>query len=216
MTAITDIAAAEDLARILDVSRETVAPLDIYSDLLIKWQKAKNLVANATIEDRWIRHFLDSAQLYPLIEASQGLGPHRLLDIGSGAGFPGLVLAAMGLVEAHLVESNGRKGTFMTQVTRATGAKATIHTARIESLEPFSVKLVTSRACASLTQLLDWAAPFCSNDTILYFLKGAGFEQELTQAQASWNMSVQRHPSLSDPSGVIAEIRHLQPRPCSE
>lgn len=199
----------EALADALSVSRETTAPLSEYAEMLAKWQKAKNLVANGTLEQMWARHFLDSAQLYPLIRGQKGPGPHLLLDIGSGGGFPGLVLAAMGLVEAHMVESNGRKGTFMRQVAAKTGAKTTVHTSRIEDLAPFPVDFVTSRACARLVQLLEWASPFCHTGTVLFFLKGMIAEEELTEARASWNMTVNRHASLSDPSGVILEIHDL-------
>ena len=207
---------ASALADHLGVPRETTAPLTRYAAMLTRWQKAQNLVANGTLPDMWIRHFLDSAQLYPLILASQGrsqhTGPHRLLDIGSGGGFPGLVLAVMGLVDADLVDSVARKCSFMTQVARETGAAVRAHAVRIEALAPFDADIITARACARLGQLLTWAAPFVTKDTHLYFLKGAIAAEELTEAEASWKMKVRHHQSQTNPCGVILEITDLTAR----
>lgn len=200
----------DDLARDLDVSRETLEKLSTYAGLLAKWQKAKNLVANSTVEDMWQRHFLDSAQLAPLLKETYGDKPLTLLDIGSGAGFPGLVLGVLGVAKAHMVESNGRKCTFMNQVSRETGANATIHAERIEELEVFPVDIVTSRACARISQLLDWAAPFLSDTTDMWLLKGDKADEELTEAKACWNMNVDRFKSLSDPSGVILRLSSIK------
>lgn len=201
---------ADDLARDIDVSRETLDRLKIYAGLLAKWQKAKNLVANSTLDDMWRRHFLDSAQLAPLLKERFGEKEITLLDIGSGAGFPGLVLAAMGVATAHMVESNGRKCTFMNQVSRETGANATIHARRIEEMDVFPVDIVTSRACARISQLLDWAAPFLDEGTEMWLLKGEIADEELTEAKACWNMDVNRFKSLSDPSGVILRLSSIK------
>lgn len=200
----------EDLARQLDVSRETLARLETYASLLKKWQRAKNLVANSTIDDMWQRHFLDSAQMVPHLQEAFGDRKITMLDIGSGAGFPALVLAAMGVGQAHMVESNGRKCTFMNQVSRETGADASIHNSRIEDLDVFPVDIVTSRACARIIQLLEWAAPFLLAGTEMWLLKGEGADEELTEAQASWKMTVNRFKSLSDPSGVILRLSSLK------
>jgi len=198
-----------DLSSDLDVSRETLDGLKTYGDLLIKWQKAKNLVSNSTLDDIWRRHFLDSAQLAPLLKKTFGEKSLKILDIGSGAGFPGLVLAVMGLGTAHMVESNGRKCIFMRQVSRETGAKAQIHNIRIEELESFDVDIITSRACARITQLLDWARPFLVSNPEIWLLKGETAEEELTEARACWSMDVSCFDSLSDPSGVILRLRNI-------
>lgn len=199
-----------DFSRDTDVSRETIAKLQTYADLLAKWQKAKNLVANSTLEDMWRRHFLDSAQLAPLLKRYFGDKPIRLLDIGSGAGFPGLVLSVMGVAESHMVESNGRKCTFMNQVSRETGANATIHARRIEEMDIFPVDIITSRACARIGQLLDWAEPFLSASTEMWLLKGEIADEELTEAQACWKMHIDRFKSLSDDSGVILRLSSIK------
>ena len=164
----------EDFLSKLPVSRETLAGLQIYAEALLKWQKAKNLVAPSTLPDLWQRHLLDSAQLAPLMMAdkvARGEKP-TILDFGSGAGFPGLVLAVMGVGTVTLVESNGRKASFMNHVIRETGAEAEVLNERIESIPPMKPDIITSRACASLGQLLDWAAPHVHENTELWFLKG--------------------------------------------
>ncbi|MEX0299916.1 MAG: 16S rRNA (guanine(527)-N(7))-methyltransferase RsmG, partial [Kordiimonas sp.] len=147
----------DDLSSDLDVPRETLIRLETYGQLLVKWQKAKNLVSNSTLDDIWRRHFLDSAQLAPLLRKELGEKPLSMLDIGSGAGFPGLVLAALDVGTAHMVESVGRKCVFMRQVVRETGADATIHNVRVEEIEPFDIDIITSRACARVLQLIEWS-----------------------------------------------------------
>jgi 16S rRNA (guanine527-N7)-methyltransferase len=196
----------DDLQRDLDVSRETLQKLQTYADLLIKWQKAKNLVANSTLDDLWRRHFLDSAQLAPEMCKVFGEKQLTILDIGSGAGFPGLVLSVMGLGRAHMVEANGRKCIFMRNVSRETSADAQICNDRIENISPFPVDVIVSRACASIGQLLTWSAPFLVSNPEIWLLKGETAEDELTEAQACWNMKIQRINSLSDSSGVILRL----------
>lgn len=196
----------EDFAGDIDVSRETLGKLECYSSLLVKWQKAKNLVANSTLDDRWRRHFLDSAQLYPLIRRYHPTKPLKILDIGSGAGFPGLVLSIMGLGAATMVEANGRKCTFMKHVARETSAPATVLHHRIESVAAQEFDIITSRACAKITQLLDWSAPFLGANSEMWLLKGATAEDELTQATALWNMTVERFDSRSGQDGVVLRL----------
>ena len=185
----------------LSVSRETVERLQVYADLLVKWQRRINLVGPGTLADLWRRHFLDSAQLAPLLSA----GP--LLDLGAGAGFPGLVLAIVAGVPAHLAESDGRKCAFLAEVIRLTGAPATVLHRRIEAVTPFPVATVTARALAPLERLLDLAAPFLGPDSQCLFLKGRTGEEELTQAAKGWTMIVERRASLADPSGLIFQLR---------
>lgn len=185
------------------VSRETAEKLKLYADLLVKWQSKINLVGPATIPDLWRRHFLDSAQM------AKHLPDGPILDLGSGAGFPGLVLAVMGKGPVHLVESDARKCAFLREAARITGAQAVIHNQRIESLKPFPVVAVTARALASLEKLLSMAENFLSTETQCLFLKGRNCEDELTEAGKEWIMQVDRLPSLSDPSGIILHLREV-------
>lgn len=202
-----------DFQRDTDVSRETLDKLVIYADALQKWQKAKNLVANSTLDDRWRRHFLDSAQMFKPMREVFGEKKLTLLDIGSGAGFPGLVLSIMGLGKATMVESNGRKCTFMNQVARQTVANAVICNKRIESAEISEpIDVVVSRACAKISQLLEWASPFLQSNVEMWLLKGEGVDEELTQAQASWNMKVERFSSQTSETGVILRLYNIKRR----
>lgn len=195
------------LAPGVPVSRDAAAKLALYAARLREWQRAKNLVSPATLDTLWTRHMADSAQLL-------ALAPHarRWLDLGSGAGFPGLVLAVLlaGLEDAqiHLVESNGRKCAFLRAVARETGAPAVIHDQRIESL-PFDtigpVDIVTARACAALPVLLRWAKPWLEAGARGLFPKGRGAAQELTGIAHSTRIAT--HPSRTDPDSVILEIQ---------
>jgi 16S rRNA (guanine527-N7)-methyltransferase len=193
-----------------DVSRETSSALEAYAALLAKWQARINLVARDSLADLWRRHFLDSAQLVPLLPP----GDDPITDLGSGAGFPGLVLSILTGREVHLIDSDQRKGVFLMEAARVTGVaeRVKVHTGRIEALQPWPAPIVTARALASLGQLLDWAAPFLAAGSTCLFLKGARAEEELTEAARSWTMETERHRSLTDPSGVILKLHHIQRR----
>jgi 16S rRNA (guanine527-N7)-methyltransferase len=194
----------------VDVSRETRAALETYAALLQKWQKAINLISGGTLKDIWTRHFLDSAQLVPLLPEGDG----HLTDLGSGAGFPGLVLAILTGRPTHLVESDQRKAAFLGEAARATGCagRVQIHAGRIESVKSWRAPIITARALADLSQLLDWAAPFVTPDTTCIFPKGAKAEEELTAALRVWKMSVERCRSITDPTGLILRLSHLERR----
>jgi 16S rRNA (guanine527-N7)-methyltransferase len=194
---------AEGFQAATGVSRETLVRLERYAALLRKWQPAINLVGSRTLDDLWRRHMLDSAQLAPL---AQGLGK-RWLDIGSGAGFPGLVLAILGVGEVHLVESDARKAAFLGTVIHETTAHAVVHVARIESLpaEPYDV--ITARAVAPLAQLLAWGSRFAAENTISLFPKGQDVDVELTEAAKCWKFDAERVPSRSDPRGSILLVK---------
>jgi 16S rRNA (guanine527-N7)-methyltransferase len=193
-----------------NVSRETFSRLETYEALLRKWQAKINLVAKDSLEDLWRRHFLDSAQLLPLLPP----GNDPITDLGSGAGFPGLVLAVMTERQVHLIDSDQRKGAFLIECARQTGVldRVKVHTTRIEAASAWKAPIVTARALASLDQLLAWAEPFLTPESICLFLKGARAQDELTAAEAFWNMSTTRHRSLTDPSGVILKLSNIERR----
>jgi 16S rRNA (guanine527-N7)-methyltransferase len=199
-----------------DVSRETLDRLERYAALLEKWNRAINLVARASLADLWRRHMLDSAQLWPLLPPPQGR-PRRILDLGSGAGFPGLVLAIMAAAdenaEVHLVEVDNKKAAFLREAARVAEAPVTLHVQRIESLAPFPVDAVTARACAPLPRLLDYAAPFLRKHRpgapppVGLFLKGREVDRELTEAREKWNMEAELLPSRTDAAARILRIQ---------
>lgn len=208
-----------------DVSRETLAKLECYAELLVKWNKSINLVSRDSLQDLWRRHFLDSAQLLQYIPATFDSAEPVVVDFGSGAGFPGMVLAILGLKKLHFIESDQRKCVFLREVARATGCQVTVHNKRIEEVEPFRADLVTARAFAPLDSLLDYAWPFLSCQTCLerslsdsvtfptgqlLLLKGKNAEQELTQAGKRWSMQIERFSSRSSGEGQILRLDALQ------
>ena len=197
---------AAAFAEATGVSRETLARLEGYAALLVKWQKAINLVAPDSLPDLWRRHMLDSAALFPLIPATARV----LVDLGSGAGFPGLVLAIMGVPEVHLVESDTRKCAFLSEGARLFApGRVTVHRARIEAAPAIAADVVTARALADLPKLLAYAAPFLAPDGICLFPKGRRVEDELTLAKQTWTMAVERVANPADPSGIILRIKGL-------
>ena len=187
------------------VSRETLGRLQRYAELLRAWNERVNLVGKGTIADLWRRHMLDSAQLFPLLPE----GARVLVDLGSGAGFPGLVLAAMGVPEVHLIEADVRKCAFQREAARTMGITVTVHNARIEAASPITADVVTARALAPLGQLLDLAARFTSDRTFCVFLKGRGAQDELTEAEKRWTIDASLVPSRSDPEGSVLLIRRF-------
>jgi 16S rRNA (guanine527-N7)-methyltransferase len=195
----------DDFQKATGVSRETRDRLSHYAELLLRWNHAINLVANGTLRDLWNRHFLDSAQLLPLIPHGAG----ELVDFGSGAGFPGLVLAIMGTEPVHLIERDGRKCAFLREVAHKTAAPVTIHNMDIAKVKPWPVKAVTARAFAPLSNLLPLAAPFIKGGAIGLFLKGKTLDDELTQSSKEWKIASDRVPSASDPAGCILRVRKL-------
>lgn len=197
---------ANGFARAAGVSRETLERFEAYAALLEKWGRRINLVSRAGMVDIWRRHMLDSAQIFKLLPLTH----RRLLDLGSGAGFPGLVLAILGVEGVELVESDGRKCAFLAEAARAAGVTVTIHNERIEALAASPADIITARALAPLDKLLQYAAPFWASHTCLIALKGAHIDKELTAAAKCWIMEVESHPSLTDPNGTILCIRQLQ------
>lgn len=185
------------------VSRETLDRLASHLDLLRRWQKRINLVGAATLRDPWRRHMLDSAQLAPLVPAGA-----RLADLGSGAGFPGLVLAILRGGPVHLIESDARKAAFLREAVRITGAPAEVHNARAEQLD-LKADIVAARACAPLDRLLGLALPLLAPGGLCLFLKGARVEEEVREARTAWKMALRRHRSRSAPDGVVLEVSRL-------
>lgn len=192
------------LAELVPVSRETLDRLRAYLDLLVRWQETINLVAASTLIDPWRRHVLDSAQLM----AFWPEGARVLVDLGSGAGFPGLVLAIMGAPEVHLIERDRRKAAFLREAARATGCPSvTVHACGIGVVPAFKTDVITARALSPLPDLLAHAARFATPGTVCLFLKGRRVEAELTDARRGWMMELSQRPSLSDAEGRILIIR---------
>jgi 16S rRNA (guanine527-N7)-methyltransferase len=194
---------AEAFAEQLDVSRETLQRLTVYLDLLRRWQPAINLVGPATLADPWRRHFLDSAQLAAHLPPATT----NLVDLGSGAGFPGMVLALLGVRGVHLIEADRRKAEFLRAVARATGTRVTIHAARIERMPAWPAEVIVARALAPLPRLLELAERFVAAHSVCLLLKGKSVVGELTSARVSWHMVTEMLPSRSGRTGVVLQLR---------
>ncbi|MBM6580523.1 16S rRNA (guanine(527)-N(7))-methyltransferase RsmG [Microvirga sp. BT689] len=195
----------------LNVSRETFDKLELLERELRRWQAIKNLVGPATLDRIWDRHIADSLQLLDLAPEAR-----TWLDLGSGAGFPGLVLAIAGAergLKVHLVESNSRKCAFLRHIVRLTSSAATIHEARLETVIPGFVgkaDVVSARALAGLTQLLDWTVPVLKAGTIGLYPKGRDVEIELTEARKKWTFEAEILPSLTDSEARILRITSIE------
>jgi len=193
-----------DVARLLNVSRETIDKFRAYLTLLEKWQARINLVANSTLAEAWQRHILDSGQLAAFYPPQT----KNIMDVGSGAGFPGLVLAIMGGVTVDLVESDQRKAVFLSTVIRELDLPAKVHNQRIETLPQLFPDVITARALAPVPKLLKLIENQLSPKSVCLFLKGAAVQDELTNLQTYSTMDATTHPSLSGPTGVVLELKN--------
>lgn len=204
----------DKLAGIEGVSRETRERLEIYAELLSRWNRRINLVSPATINDLWTRHISDSIQLAALAPETA----RTWIDLGSGAGLPGLIVAAARqsanpLERMVVVDSDSRKCAFMSEAARAMNIAVEVRAQRLGSrasakvAEPFDI--ISARALAPLPLLLDYAGPFIGKSTICLFPKGKTRNGEIAEAQRSWHMKLEEIPSVSDPSGAILRIRDV-------
>lgn len=197
------------LAR-LAVSRETLDRLEALEALLKKWNPAINLVAKSTLGSAWDRHILDSAQLYTLAPPKVA----HWADLGSGGGFPGLVIAALSHEldpdrRVTLVESDRRKATFLREAARQLGLSAEIRDQRIESVPPLGADVLSARALAALPALCSFAARHMAKDGLALFPKGANHRAELDEAGRDWHFDVTVHPSDTDPAAVVLAMKAI-------
>jgi 16S rRNA (guanine(527)-N(7))-methyltransferase RsmG len=198
----------QDEDALAGVSRETEMRLREYLSLLVRWNSHINLVAKADAAALWRRHILDSTQLAPLLPSEPG----PLVDLGSGAGFPGLVLAVLSGRETHLVESDRRKCAFLQEAARHLGlSSVTIHPSRIEATRLRPARVLTARALAPLPILLGHAHRFLAPGGLALFPKGRTATEELTAAAADWTMRVERFPSRTDPDSTILRLSEIRP-----
>ena len=200
----TPSASSAAVAQEFDVSRETMMRLQTYADLLLRWNERINLISRGDAAHVWTRHIADSLQLKSLLPQ----GVSDAIDLGSGAGFPGLVLAIATGVGFQLIESDHRKCAFLREAARHTAAPISVTAARIEASDA-TAPLITARALAPLSALLDLTSPHLSPGGICLFPKGVGVEAELTDAHTVWNMKVERHQSRIDPHGCILRISEV-------
>lgn len=190
---------------------EVEAGLDAFAALILKWNRAQNLVSRETIGDLWTRHIADSLQLLPLLKETD----RTILDLGSGGGFPAIPLAiASGSARLFiLVEPIAKKASFLRAASRELGLGLRVEARRSDDLSPGDlppVDVVTSRALASLPKLLGYASPFFGPQTRGLFHKGREHVDEVAESRAVWHFDVVDHPSTTDPSGAVLEISELR------
>ena len=189
----------------LDVPRETQEKLDCYVQLLIKWQARINLISSKTLPEIWHRHILDSAQLVSYLPKT----PSVILDMGSGAGLPGVILAILTRHQLHLVESDSRKIAFMRTALRETGTSAILHEQRMETVPALRPDIITARALAPLSQLITLASGQHHEKIEYLFLKGREVKQELTTLPACPKMEAECLPSMTDSQASIIRLKPI-------
>ena len=193
------------------VSRETIDRLKIYADLLTKWNPHINLVSGSTIKSLWSRHIEDSAQIFTLVPEAGG----SWVDLGSGGGFPGLVIAILAQesdsnLQVTLVESDVRKATFLRTVIRECKLSVRVLTDRIEALPSLQADIISARALAELPQLLKFADLHLRPNGTALFQKGARWQKELAAVDKSWSFQLDRFTSVTEPEAVILRMRGIK------
>ncbi len=201
----------ENFMTTYNVSRETFDRLKLCQEALSEWQNKFNLVSKNSLEDSWNRHFVDSAQLFPLLPEKA----HSLADLGSGAGFPGMVLAVMAkektpYLKLTLIESTGKKTLYLNHLKEITGCdNVEILNQRIESIKDKKFDVITARALTALSDLLGYARPLLKKNGVCIFPKGKSYAEEIKQASAKWNFDYKTVPSVTDSESVVLIIRNL-------
>ncbi len=195
------------IEKLADNPEDLIAKLEIYEREIERWNPKINLISPQTMPDIWQRHFVDSLQLKKFVPR----GTKTAMDIGSGGGFPALVLAAACPdISWTLVESDQRKGVFLRKASRAMKLKVNVVSERIEKVKIPSPHIITARALADLNKLLEWVELFAQENTTLIFPKGKSWESELTCALKNWQMDVKIIPSETDSNAKIICITHLK------
>ena len=196
------------IEKLHNVSRETFTSLEEFATLLIKWNKAINLVSKSTLNDLWQRHIMDSAQLVSYLPDHFD----TLTDFGSGGGFPGVVLSHLGIPNIHLIESDIRKSAFLKEAAHRSKYSITIHNDRIENITPWQSDVITARALAPLDTLVSLVEPFISDTTTCLFLKGKQTQEELEVFRQHWNAEEMLYPSITAPDAYIIRLTNIKRR----
>lgn len=197
-----------DFLNVTEVSPEVLDKLHHYHARLHEWNAKINLVSASTFEDAWRRHFLDSAQLYPIYKHSgENL---TMADLGSGAGFPGMVLAIMGAPNVTLIERDTRKAAFLRTIAAETKTPIELLNLNIKDIQNRQFDIITSRAMADLKELLELSEPLRKPSTHCLFLKGKNLDEELAIAQKEWVMEARKMESVTDEEAFILRLTHIK------
>jgi len=193
----------DDFIGYKNVPRGTFLRLQLFTELLKKWQKTINLISQSTISNIWNRHIIDSAQLIDFIKGNS------VIDIGSGAGFPGLILAILGVGEVTLVESDGRKAAFLREAARVTNSNVVIKNQRVEEVSLPDSSTITARGFASVNDTLYSLNNTLNNSHNILLLKGKNYNQEITEARLHWLFDCDVIPSITDKEAAILSLTHI-------
>ena len=191
----------------VNFSESTLLSLEVYASLLKKWQKTTNLVSNNSIKDAWNRHFLDSAQLYNLLPTP--LANSYVYDLGSGAGFPGMVLAMMGRKDIVLCESNKKKCSFLEEVAESTKTEVNIVNIRVQKIQENTAIAIVCRALASLDVLLDISIPILKAKGVCIFPKGKSWRKEISNAKKKYILNYKAIKSITSDESAIVIINNV-------
>lgn len=197
----------DEFSKITPISRETYQHLEAYVDLLKKWQSKINLISSKTLSSVWQRHVVDSAQVIGHINQNDSV-----IDLGSGAGLPGLILSILGVKNVTLVESDGRKVAFLREAARAAGVNVTLHNQRVEEVNLNGFDVITARAFAPLKALLAMVSQTIKATHKMVLLKGKSYLSEIEEALHEWTFDYQIHPSVTDAEGVILTLQNIKKR----
>jgi 16S rRNA (guanine527-N7)-methyltransferase len=194
----------------LNVSRETIEKLEIFDELLKKWNPKINLVSRKSLPDVWTRHIVDSLQVYRCVEPAG-----HWVDLGSGGGFPGVIVSIIASIEnpglqVSLVESDQRKSAFLRTVLRETASKGVVITERIEKAEPLEADVLSARALADLSKLFEFSKRHLKAEGMALFPKGASWKKEVSDAKQEWNFDFEAVKSMTEPSAVVLKIKGVE------
>jgi len=192
----------------MNVSRETKEKLLQYVSLLEKWNNSINLIAPSTVPDIWNRHIEDSLQIIPLLPKEKS----NIIDIGSGAGLPGVVISLCSEHNVTMVDSDQKKALFLTETRRRLGASYDVFRDRIENIDGQTYDIVTSRACANLTKLLELSENFLEEKSYCLFHKGKNYSKEIEDAEKKWSFALEVIPSITDNEAAILKLTNIQRR----
>jgi 16S rRNA (guanine527-N7)-methyltransferase len=193
--------------KIFDTKPQVISKLLIFEQLLIDWNQKINLISSSTLPNIWWRHILDSAQILELFPEKSSV----MLDVGSGAGFPGLVISILGFPEVHLVESNSKKVKFLSHIVEKLSLEVIVHHSRIENLNSFDVDIITARAVAPLDKLLQLTSLFVNEKNVQIYLKGESFNSELQKARKLWEIDVLTYKSITNTKARVLKINKCIP-----
>lgn len=200
----------DNVSPTVNVSRETMDRLNVFHDLLLKWNQKINLISKSSIPDVWVRHIWDSAQVFPLAEPCK-----HWVDIGSGGGFPGLIVSILACEfdpnrNVVMVESDQRKSTFLRTVIRELDLNASVVTSRVEGIKGMRADVLSARALSDLSDLMSHAERHLKPEGRAFFFKGEKWESEVEVARQAWSFSLTAHKSKTNPDAAILEIKEIQ------